>query len=205
MGLLQTDVKHTYLQTRMGPLAKTDVGEFNSIFVELEERARAEGEREGFDRGSIKLQRQLDLRYPFQGYELTVDVPNRPLTDADKPAIREAFDALHKSTYGTSAKEESPDIVNARVVSITEVAKLDLPELKNGHKGAILPVGSRKVLFDEKQGYLDVPIYRRSAIPAEGVIQGPAVIEQLDSTTVLLPTQQARMERFGNIIVTGHA
>jgi len=205
MGLLQTDVKHTYLQTRMGPLGKADVGELNTIFIELEDRARAEGEREGFDRGSIKLQRQLDLRYPFQGYELTVDVPNRPLTDGDKPAIRESFDVLHKSTYGTSAKEEVPDIVNVRVVSVTEVAKLDLPELKNGHYGKPQPVGGRRVLFDENKGYIEVPIYDRTAIPPEGTIKGPAIIEQLDSTTVLLPGQEARVERFGNIIVTGHA
>lgn len=203
MGLLQTDVKHHYLQTRMGSLNEIPVGELNDVFKELEARALSEGEREGFERSAIKVQRQLDLRYPFQGYELTVDCPNRPLTDDDKAGIRDAFDTQHQAVYGTSAKQEVPDIVNIRVTSVTEVQKLDLPQVKNGG-GKFEPVGKRKVLFDEAQGYVEVPIYDRVTIPAGGKVVGPAIIEQLDSTTVILPGQTAEVEKFGNIIITGH-
>jgi N-methylhydantoinase A len=200
MGLLQTDVKHHYLQSRLGSLAKAPLGELDQIFVSLEARARREAEQEGFDPGTVKLQRQLDLRYPFQGYELTVDVPNRPLEEADRAEIRGRFDKMHQDVYGTHASGEVPDIVNVRVMSLAEVAKLDLPELPP-QKGAPKEVARRKVLFEEAEGYLDTPIFDRASLGAGAEIAGPAVIEQLDSTTVVMPGQTARVEKYGNIII----
>ncbi len=66
-----------------------------------------------------------------------------------KPKVRTAFDQQHKEVYGTAATGEIPDIVNSvRVMSLAEVAKLDLPELPKGDKTP-KPVAQRKVLFDE--------------------------------------------------------
>jgi N-methylhydantoinase A len=200
MGLLQTDVKHYYLQTRMASLAKVSTDELNAIFLQLEERARREAVQEGFDPNAIRLQRQFDLRYPFQGYELTLDCQNEPLADSDKAKIRSDFDARHKEVYGTAATGEIPDIVNVRVMSTAEVAKLDLPELPKGERNP-KPVARRLVLFDERQGYVDTPIYDRAKLGAGAFIEGPAVVEQLDSTTVILPGQKAEIERYGNIII----
>jgi N-methylhydantoinase A len=200
MGLLQTDVKHYYLQTRMGSLAKVAVDELNTIFTQLEERAKREAVQEGFDPKAVKLQRQLDMRYPFQGYELTIDCSNEAFAEADKAKVRAAFDQLHKEVYGTAATGEIPDIVNVRVMSVAEVAKLDLPELPKGERDP-KPVARRKVLFDEKDGYLDTPIYDRARLGAGAFINGPAIIEQLDSTTVILPGQKSEIERYGNIII----
>jgi len=200
MGLLQTDVKHYYLQTRMGSLAKMPIDELNAIFTQLEERAGREAMQEGFDPKTIKLQRQLDMRYPFQGYELTIDCSNRAFAEDDKAKIRAAFDQMHKEVYGTAATGEIPDIVNVRVMSLAEVAKLDLPELPKGERDP-KPIARRKVLFDEKDGYVDTPIYDRAKLGAGALINGPAIIEQLDSTTVILPNQKAEIERYGNIII----
>ncbi len=200
MGLLQTDVKHYYMQSRMISLTKAPADELNAIFTQLEERARREAVQEGFDPTTIKLQRQLDLRYPFQGYELTLDCQNEPLRDTDKGKIRADFDQLHKEVYGTAATGEIPDIVNVRVMSVAEVAKLGLPELARG-KGNPQPVSRRPVLFEEREGYIDTPIYDRATLGAGDAITGPAVIEQLDSTTVVLPGQKAFVEKYGNIII----
>ena len=93
-----------------------------------------------------------------------------------------------------------PDIVNVRVMSLAEVAKLGLPELAP-QKGAPTPVARRKVLFDETEGYVDTPIYDRASLGAGAAIDGPAIVEQLDSTTVIMPGQKARVERYGNIII----
>jgi N-methylhydantoinase A len=85
-------------------------------------------------------------------------------------------------------------------MSIAEVAKLDLPELPKGERDP-KPVTRRKVLFDDTEGYLDTPIYDRTKLGAGSMIKGPAIIEQLDSTTVILPGQKAEIERYGNIII----
>ena len=179
MGLLQTDVKHYYMQTRMGSLAKVPVDELNTIFAQLEERARREAAQEGFDPSAVKLQRQLDMRYPFQGYELTIDCSNKAFTEPDKAIVRAAFDQMHKEVYGTAATGEIPDIVNVRVMSIAEVAKLDLPELPKGERDP-KPAARRKVLFDDGEGYVDTPIYDRKQLGAGAIITGPAIIEQLE-------------------------
>jgi N-methylhydantoinase A len=200
MGLLQTDVKHVYLQTRLASLAKVSMDELNAIFTQLEVRARREATQEGFDPGAIRLQRQLDLRYPFQGYELTIDCKNEPLAEGNRATTRADFDRVHKEVYGTAATGEIPDIVNVRVMSVAEVAKLDLPRVAEGARNP-RAVARRNVLFDERDGYVDTPIYDRAGLGAGAAIVGPAIVEQLDSTTVILPGQRAEVESYGNIMI----
>ena len=200
MGLLQTDVKHNYLRSRLAPLTTVSCNDLNSVFATLAERAAREAEHEGFASDQVEIQRQLDLRYPFQGYELTIPCPQRDLLEADKPAIRAAFDARHKEVYGTSAPSEAPEVVNVRVTSVVSVPKLDLPDLAPGD-GTPTPTSRRPVLFDAGEGYLDTPVYDRVRLRAGAVIAGPAIVEQLDSTTVILPGMKASVEKFGNIII----
>jgi N-methylhydantoinase A len=206
MGLLQTDVKHFYLQTRLGSLTSFSVAELNSLFSELEARAMAESREEGFEPGTTELRRQLDMRYPFQGYELTVDCPGAPLTEADTLALRQSFDRLHQQVYGISAPDEVPEIVNVRLTSVSPVPPLRLPELPVGGPSpddALL--GHRRALFEEHGDYVDTPIYRREALRAGNVLHGPAIVEQLDSTTVVLPRQRVEVDRHGLLIITVEA
>jgi N-methylhydantoinase A/oxoprolinase/acetone carboxylase beta subunit len=94
MGLLQTDVRHLYLRSAVGLLSSYSVDEINRIFAELSRRAREEVAEEGLDLAALRLRRQLDLRYLHQGYHLTVDCADGEIGEADKPAIKSAFDAV---------------------------------------------------------------------------------------------------------------
>jgi N-methylhydantoinase A len=202
MGLLQTDVKHFYIQTRLGSLASFSLQELNGLFAGLEERARAEAREEGFEPGATELHRQLDMRYPFQGYELTVPCPSESLAEADVAGLRQTFDRLHHQVYGISAPDEMPEIVNVRVMSVSRVPMLRLPELPAGGTSADHALtGRRRALFEEFSEYVDTPVYRRESLQAGNVIEGPAIVEQLDSTTVILPRQQARVDRLGMLII----
>lgn len=200
IGLLQTDVKHTYLQSRIGGLDSVPVEELNRLFGEQEERARKEAASEGFAPEDILLQRQLDLRYPFQGYELTIDCPSE-MTEDDKPAIRSAFDALHEETFGTSAPGEMPEIVNVRVVSTGKVEKLDFRPIGKA-AGPVAPKAHRPVLFELAEGYVETPIYDRASLRDGHQLSGPAIVEQLDSTTVVFPGQTVDVDSYGNLIIT---
>ena len=91
-------------------------------------------------------------------------------------------------------------MVNVRGVSTVSVPKLDMPEIP-ASDARPEPVSRRPVLFEAGEGYLDTPIYDRARLNAGAVIKGPAVIEQLDSTTVVLPGMTASVEKFGNIII----
>ncbi|HEY8766512.1 MAG TPA: hydantoinase/oxoprolinase family protein [Dehalococcoidia bacterium] len=202
VGLLQTEVKHHYLHSRLESLGRFPVGELNQMLEVLDERAMSEALSEGFAESDISLHRGLDLRYPYQGYELTVPCPSGKLGDEHVAGIRTAFNDLHQQVYGTSAPDETPEVVNVRVMSLGEVPTLELPRVPAGDKSpeAAL-VGTRKTRFEEHKDYVDTAVYRRDALLAGNEIEGPAVIQQLDSTTVVLPGQTVVVDEFGNLII----
>jgi N-methylhydantoinase A len=204
MGLLQTDVKHYYLQSRLVPLTDISAGELNLIFHGLEKRAVDEAREEGFDPGQVRLVHQIDLRYPYQGYELTVPCPSEDLEEADKASLRASFDRLHHDIYGISAPDEVPDLVNLRVVSVSPVPRVALPNVgAEPAQDALL--GHRPVLFQESDTFVDTPVYRRDALRPGAMVSGPAIVEQLDSTTVILAGQRAVVDERGTLIITVEA
>jgi N-methylhydantoinase A len=199
MGLLQTDVKHYYLQSRLAPLTLFPLDEMNALYAELEGQAAEEARTEGFDPAVLGIQRQMDLHYPYQGYELTVPVPSGTLAASHVEAIRRDFDQLHLRVYGTSAPHEIPEVVNVRVVATSQVPKLSIQPLKSRAEEALR--GQRCALFEEAGDYVETPIYERALLGAGSTIDGPAIIEQLDSTTVVLPRQRAVVDAFGTLTV----
>lgn len=202
MGLLQTDVKHHFIRSHLAPLASVPAAELDGLFCQLEERALREAQEEGFSTDQLELHRELDLRYPYQGYELTVPCPWKPLRDPDKERLRDAFDHLHQQVYATAAKDEGPEIVNVRVISQSKIPHLSLPRLASGGRGAEHALsGQRPALFDETAGYQPVPAYARQRLLAGNTIEGPAIVEQFDSTTVLLPGQSAEVDAFGSLVI----
>ena len=206
MGLLQTDVKHYYLRSHPGPLTSLPLETINSVFHELGQRALDEAKVEGFALEQVQLLHQMDLRYPYQGYELTVPCMAPPFTEADKETVRRAFDQAHLEVYAISAPNEIPEVVNLRVVSVSSVPHLVLPDIEeDGTSPQAAQTGSRMALFEETGAYVDTPLYDRALLKQGNVIQGPAIIDQLDSTTVLLPRQRAEVVRLGTIVITVEA
>jgi N-methylhydantoinase A len=206
MGLLQTDVKHFYLRSHPAALTALPAETINALFNELEERARAEAKAEGFAPAEVEILHQMDLRYPYQGYELTVPCKAPPFSDADREVVRRAFDQAHLQVYAISVPNEVPEVVNLRVVSVSKVPHLDLPDIEAGGRSPeAARTGSRSALFEEYAEYVDTPVYRRDLLRQGNVIEGPAIIDQLDSTTVVLPRQRAEVVRFGTIVITVEA
>jgi N-methylhydantoinase A len=201
MGLLQTDVRHQYVQSRIAPLLTCSIEEVNGILRALEAKARADAELEGFDPDGIELSSQLDLRYPNQGYELSVPCP-RPLTQEDRSPVRHAFDQLHRQVFGTNAPDEEPELVNVRLTSVARIPKLTLSEKPTaGSSPAAAKTEERPVFFEETGKFVPTPIYRRDSLTSGNRVVGPAIIEQLDATTVIYPRQEARVDHLGNLII----
>src|SRR5262245_21941831 len=128
LGMLQTSVRHSYLRSEIGSLARIATERVNELFAALEAHAMQEAKEEGFAPGQVKLTRLLDLRYPHQGYSLCVPCP-APFDEAARIAVKHAFDALHQNVYGQSAPKENAEIVTFRLQSEIAVPRLTLPEL----------------------------------------------------------------------------
>jgi len=187
-GLLATDLKRDAARTIMRRLEELDPAELEHAFAELERAGAEEMAAEGVAPDRIEFVRQLDLRYVGQSYELTV-----PAGD-DLPA---RFHAEHDRTYGFSAETEPVECVGVRLQTVGRIARPPLRTLERGD--APPPKATRRVYFAEAGGYVDCAVHDRYALPAGARLAGPAVVEELDSTTVVHPSYTARVDDVGNI------
>jgi N-methylhydantoinase A len=201
IGLLMSDVKHDYIRSKMAPLSEVTPEEMNGIFEQLAAQAIAELHGDGFAHDHIRIERSLDMRYAGQGYEIAVPSPTKPLRVTDLKELRISFDQQHRSMFGHMAPEEPVEIVSYRVRGVGLMPPVELPKFKP--TGAAVKDawrGTRRACFDGAQ--LDCPIYERERLDVGSTISGPAVLEQLDCTTVIRPGQVARVDEWKNLVVT---
>jgi N-methylhydantoinase A len=204
-GLLETDVVHVYMQSAVSRIDETDLAALERTFAVLTERARSDTDLEGFAPEEVRIERQLDIRYPHQGYELPMDCPPGPLDAEMLQRLRLAFDERHREVYGVSAPDELVEIINARVRTV--VARVaDEP---NGASGEIAEAtsggaetGVRDAYFESEGGFVSTPVYDRALLVPGISIRGPAIIEQLDATTVVGPGWSGTVDGLGNLPLT---
>ena len=200
MGLVMSDVKHDYIRSRLTPLARLTEADINTVFAELAKDARSELHEEGFTEDSIALEASLDLRYAGQGYEVTLPC-DLTLASGGIARLRAAFDARHKEMFGQTAPDEAVEIVSYRLRGVGRVPPVDLPKYQpQGLKLADALRETRQARFDGK--LLDCPVYQRERLDVGISFDGPAVIDQLDCTTIVFPGQHAKVDDYRNIIIT---
>jgi len=199
MGLLVSDLKRDYIQTHFAELESIDVDELQRRFDSMEALAQQEFESQGIAAEQIVHERAIDLRYSIQKYELPVPVAHSGLKPEAVAAWRKAFDEIHEKHFGSRAEDQKVEIVNYRLTTKVVVPKPKAVEALNqgaNCDGAIKT--RRRAYFD---GWHDTPVYDREKLGSGNRLRGPAIIEQMDSTTVVHPGQSAHIDRFGNIII----
>ncbi|MGI9111953.1 MAG: hydantoinase/oxoprolinase family protein, partial [Gaiellaceae bacterium] len=189
-GLLTTDLKRDAAVTIMRRLDELDPAEAEATFAQLEHAGRQELEREGIAADAIEFSRQIDLRYVGQSYELTILAGEGML---------ERFHAEHDRVYGFAAPAEPVEAVSLRLTSVGRIAKPPARPLETG--GDAAPKEHRPVYFAETGDYVDCPIYDRYALSAGSSFTGPAVVEELDSTTVVHPGFTVLVDDLGNLVI----
>jgi N-methylhydantoinase A len=202
LGLLMSDVKHDYVRSKLAGLDELDLHEVNGLFAQLVDQAKADLHSESFHDHEIKMEPYLDLRYAGQGYELTVPCPMPPLTKPDLLLMRERFDTVHEQNSGHKAETEPVELVSLRLISLGLVPQAKLsPGKITGRKVESAQTGERRVFFGTEHGVLNTQIYNRDRLERGHKISGPAIVEQLDTTTVIHPEQEAAVDEYRNIII----
>jgi len=202
LGLLMSDVKHDYVRSKLVPLEGLDLDEINNLFFQITTQAVSDLRREGFTDSEIALHAFLDLRYAGQGYELTVPSPTPPLKPADLDLMRQRFHNQHEQAHGHKAESEPVELVSLRLVSVGMVSHANLsPAFPTGRTVEEARTGERAIFFGKRLGILNCPIYGREMLEPNHRISGPAVIEQMDTTTVVHPEQEATVDNYRNLIV----
>ena len=202
MGLLLTDIRHTYLQSRPGALETYDPAALGALFRGLRAKAVMEAANEGTPAESLRFSYFLELRYVGQGYELAVECGEVELDDTAKANVSAWFHAAHEKQYGHAAPDSPIEVVNCRVDSNAPLPRLALPaQARTRRSKRPTHKSTRKVYFAETRGFTDTPVYERAGLQPGDRIAGPAIIEQTDTTTVLLPGQKLEVDLHGNLIL----
>jgi N-methylhydantoinase A len=196
-GLLTSDLKYDQMRTVFQLEGSVDAERLNDGLDELENELCGWLKRDGVAESEIEVIRGLDCRYAGQGYELRVT-----LDGAFTDAALEQFHRLHEREYG-SAYADPIEIVNARVTAIGRRPTLDTPPVVSGSLEAafVRESESHFRVNGELQG-VTTRFFDRNRLPLDELIAGPAVVFQLDTTTVVPPTWAARADASGNLILT---
>ena len=206
IGLLCTDVLHDYIRSELGPLDRLGAAHAEDIFREIEAKAASELAEEGLDPSTASFERDLDMRYAGQGYELRVPLSGLWQTALDGKtlkAARERFDEVHEKIHGHAAKEKSVEVVSYRLrvrVSVPKFSPQALPARALSPPPPAAVKGTRRVFFDAQKP-VETTIYDRDRLAVGVTFTGPAIVEQFDATTVVPLGWHAFVDRYGNLIL----
>jgi N-methylhydantoinase A len=198
-GALLADTRFDYTRTSWMRMRFLDTARVNEIFAELERRAVADFEREGFAQPP-RLVRSVDMRYVGQNWELSVEVPAGELTADDFARAERLFEEEHERFYGYAIPGEELELLTFNVAAVGSRYSIELPRIERG--GRANPIDRRPVVFDADAGPVEADVYRREELLAGSEIDGPAVIGQVDATTLLPPGSTAHVDDYGNLLIS---
>ncbi len=181
-GTLLADLRVDKAWTHIVRSDSIDLARINVRLDELVNEALDELREEGFD-GEPMIERRVSARYDGQNYEEEIPIPEGPLTEESFPRLLEDFHVHYEGIYGYRLEQEIVELVQFTVTTRGATSKPALPPAPVGSPGE--PVDRRQVWFEG--GMTDCAIYRREDLTSGQQISGPAIVEELDSTTLIDP------------------
>src|SRR5437899_2171613 len=200
IGLLAAEVKFDVARTWVRRLDALDPAALTTMYDEMAAQAAAVV-RGAAVAGNVALARSLDARYVGQGYELTVPVPAGRLDAAALARIRAAFDEIYAARYGYANPMEPVETVTWKLAAVGGAPRVALAKAaSDGRDGGLK--GRRRAWFPETRGWTECAVYDRYALAPGARLDGPAIIEERESASVLPPATSATVDEYANLIVT---
>lgn len=201
LGCAVADLRHDYVNTVNRPLADLDMAQVRTILKAQVAEGRGTLAQEGVAVERVDLVHAADLQFQGQSHLLTVTLPDMGVTHED---LQKRFETAYWHRFQVELSEIRAVLVNLHTAVIGRREPIDLAALVDPRQaarnveGAI--TGHRSVWFDG--GFRDTPIYAREKLPPGAAFTGPAIVEQLDTTTVIEPGDRVERDALGNLIVT---
>jgi N-methylhydantoinase A len=203
-GLIASDLKDDMVRSARVLLDENNLERIRGILEDLLRNAHAWFAREQVRPAERRVSVALDMRYVGQNFELAVPVGSvrgdtlPKLGSAEK--LRSRFFAVHDQFYGFHSDDDPVEIINVRLSASAALTRMAQHKSGKARSARLEPVDERRVWFTPARA-LKTPVYDRAELRPGHAITGPAVIEQFDSTTVLYPGDQLRVDPIGNLLV----
>jgi N-methylhydantoinase A len=199
-GLLAVDWRTDQIVTKVMHQDGVDLGAVAAIYAKLEQEAVDTLMRDGIERSRMRLVREADVRYAGQSMEVRVPAPGGAVDAAFLATLIDTFNAAHKRTFGYNyAGQQKIEIVNFCVSGFGLIERPELPKLAKRDGATPARKAVRPVFFDG--AFHDTPVYDRASLLPGFRIDGPAVVEEFGSTTVVFPSQFLEVDPHGVLIV----
>ncbi len=200
-GDATTRVRDEASRTFIRRFANTSPKELASLYQKLADKALKTLEKEGVPKAHRSITYQADIRYQGQGLQLTVDFELRTLKSKGLSVIGDPFDEMHRQLF-TFALDSDKEIVNLRAVAQGKSAEIDSRKVaRSGSRdpAAAAKIGISAVFMEGKD--MEATLYRRDKLKAGNKIEGPAIVLEMDSTTVILSGHTGNVDKLGNILI----
>lgn len=204
MGLLTTDLKYDEVRTQFQKSHAVDLARLNADFASMEQKLAANYQFDRILKSNVSFRRFADLRYVGQGYELKVPVAAGDLNEKSIARTWQAFHKAHKREYGHAFSDSIIEIVNIRVSGQGKIPKLTQFERPSGTTLTKALRHMRKCIFrvGGEISQFDAGFYQRDQLPVGVKLNGPVMLLQTDSTTVVPPGTSAMVDETGSVIIT---
>ncbi|MBY4403582.1 hydantoinase/oxoprolinase family protein [Rhodococcus fascians] len=206
VGLLTTDIRYEEPTTVWTSSADPNIELLQEQVERLSALAVAQLEKDGVAAENISLERSVDCRYVGQGYELRVAAPDGNIDDVWVKTVAEAFHDVHGRTYSQRFDDKPVQLINVRVTGVGAVPHVQIADIAVGtaDSSAAIKTTTQALFWQDETSapqWVDTPVYERSLLLANNEIDGPAIVEQFDSTTIIGMNQHATVDAVGHIII----
>jgi N-methylhydantoinase A len=198
-GMLLTDLRHDFVQTKVISFNEDSLAELNSIYDRLTQKAIEVLEREGVQKQDVYFRPSLDLRYLGQEHTVNTPVDLTPMKSTDTRKTRDRFDELHRKQYTFTLKDPL-EVVNTRLTAYGRVKKPKVkPMSKSRSPLSKAKKAERKVVL--LGGEYRAKVFERSLFSVGARIKGPAIVEEKTATTLVGPGDALTVNKYGHLVI----
>jgi len=197
-GMLMTDLRHDFVQTRVVQLDEGSLPELQSIVDEMRRLGAEELKGEMIPSSDMSFEVSLDVRYAGQEHTVSTPAPLR-IDKKGLKRVQQTFNRLHYRKFSFSLNDPM-EVVNLRLTALGRVKKARPQPQKTPSNVRVQRKGSRRVMLSEGKSLL-LPVYDREEISPGGTVSGPAIIEEATSTTILRSGNRMKVDGYGNLLI----
>jgi N-methylhydantoinase A len=200
-GLLSAPLAFDFVRSAYSRLDQQDWNLANALLDEMAQEGRRVLENSGLSTKQITYHRTADMRYVGQGHEVSVPLPGGVLGPAQCAQITAAFEETYRALYGRKGPDVPLEIINWRVVASGPRPETNFKLPRSASNGANARKGARAAYFPEYARHVETPVYDRYALEPGFKLDGPAIVEERESTLIIGARGRATVDENLNVIV----